>query len=218
MKYQLILFDLDGTAFDTSDGIWRTSSAVCRKMGYEPLPESEKHKIIGPPLRECFMIIGMTADDAEKAEKLYIESFPDIGKLAGVPYEGFGEMLEALTSAGLKLAVATLKNDAFVLPIFEKHGFEKHFTVLQGSIRHKGILTKDLIIAECLKKCAIDDPSTVLMVGDSPYDAEGAERCGCDFAAVTFGFGFPTRADAENTKHVFIADSNKELCDFILHA
>ena len=54
------------------------------------------------------------------------------------------------------------------------------------------------------------------MVGDSPYDAEGAERCGCDFAAVTFGFGFRSRAQAEAVKHVFIADSNDRLCEFIL--
>ena len=56
------------------------------------------------------------------------------------------------------------------------------------------------------------------MVGDSPYDAEGAERCGCDFAAVTFGFGFRSRAQAEAVKHVFIADSNDQRCEFILHS
>ena len=60
--------------------------------------------------------------------------------------------------------------------------------------------------------------NSILMVGDSPYDAEGAAQCGCDFAAVTFGFGFRTKEEALASKHVFVADSNDTLCEFILHS
>ena len=214
--YSLVLFDLDGTAFDTSEGIYRTSSMVCREMGYEPLPPEEKYKIIGPPLKECFQIIGMTEQDADRAEKMYIENFFDVGGLRAVPYPGFENMLKRLQAAGIKLAVATLKNQSFVQPIFGKYGYDRYFTTLRGSDRDRGILTKDVVIQLCLSDCGITDPSTVLMVGDSPYDAEGAERCGCDFAAVTFGFGFRSKKDAQAVSPVFIAENNQQLCDFIL--
>ena len=214
--YSLVLFDLDGTSFDTSEGIYMTSSMVCREMGYEPLPPEEKYKIIGPPLKECFQIIGMTEPDADKAEKMYIQNFGGVGKLKATPYPGFEDMLKKLRNAGVRLGIASLKNQMFVRPLFEKFQMESYFETLRGSNRDQGVLTKDAVIRLCLSDCGITDPSTVLMVGDSPYDAEGAARCGCDFAAVTFGFGFRSKEDAQAVSPVCVAENNQQLCDFIL--
>ena len=53
------------------------------------------------------------------------------------------------------------------------------------------------------------------MIGDSAYDAEGAEECGMDFIAVTYGFGFTTREKAEAVKSVFVADTVEEVADYL---
>ncbi|MCQ4950811.1 HAD family hydrolase, partial [Bittarella massiliensis (ex Durand et al. 2017)] len=52
--------------------------------------------------------------------------------------------------------------------------------------------SKEGIIREALAEMGIDeaDADKVLMVGDSPYDEEGAAAVGCRFAAATYGFGY----------------------------
>ena len=74
------------------------------------------------------------------ANQYGIENFFDVGGLRAVPYPGFENMLKRLQAAGIKLAVATLKNQSFVQPIFGKYGYDRYFTTLRGSDRDRGIL------------------------------------------------------------------------------
>lgn len=53
------------------------------------------------------------------------------------------------------------------------------------------------------------------MIGDTEFDAIGAEKVGIDFIAVTYGFGFKTREDVARYKSVGIIDLAKELIDRI---
>jgi len=54
--------------------------------------------------------------------------------------------------------------------------------------------------------------NTILFVGDSLFDAEGARNAGVDFAAVLYGT--TPRADFEPLPHVLIAESLAEITDF----
>ena len=53
--------------------------------------------------------------------------------------------------------------------------------------------------------------SEALLIGDSPFDAEGAAIAGVDFAAVLYGYGFRTYDEAAQWKPVWIARSAKEM-------
>ena len=55
--------------------------------------------------------------------------------------------------------------------------------------------TKAQLLEECLIKLSCAKERAVL-VGDSKYDAEGAQQAGIDFIAVTYGFGFKSEAGA----------------------
>ena len=54
MKYKYLLFDLDGTLWDSREGITKAVAYALEKMGY-PVPEQQElSKFIGPPVTEAF--------------------------------------------------------------------------------------------------------------------------------------------------------------------
>mgnify|MGYP000349853696 CR=1 FL=1 len=58
-----------------------------------------------------------------------------------------------------------------------------------AGIDTKEQLSKSDIIQAALKEMGQTNASAVL-IGDSQYDAEGAEKAGVSFIGVTYGFGF----------------------------
>ena len=67
MKYKYLLFDLDGTLWDSREGITKAVAYALEKMGY-PVPEQQElSKFIGPPLTEAFPeYCGMTLEEARQ--------------------------------------------------------------------------------------------------------------------------------------------------------
>ena len=58
-----VLFDLDGTLFDSSSGIFHTANHTMRVLGFDEChDEKQLRKFVGPPLRECFRITFATEE------------------------------------------------------------------------------------------------------------------------------------------------------------
>ena len=70
-------------------------------------------------------------------------------------------------------------------------------------------LKKD-IISNVIKEAQVQLDETI-MVGDTVLDAEGAELLGIDFIAVTYGFGFKTKEELENSQKLFIINSLSDI-------
>lgn len=52
------------------------------------------------------------------------------------------------------------------------------------------------------------------MIGDSSYDAIGAQKMGIDFIGVTYGFGFQSADEVLRFKAVGAADVPRELVNY----
>ncbi len=62
-NYTTAVFDLDGTIFDSSEGIIASLAHVFRICGCQPPPPEELFKFIGPPLCDAFVnIMGFTKE------------------------------------------------------------------------------------------------------------------------------------------------------------
>jgi phosphoglycolate phosphatase len=102
-------------------------------------------------------------------------------------FAGVLPALEALTSAGLKLAVCTNKPHALSNRLFEKLGMAHHFDAVLGgdslAVRkpHGGHILGTLE--------AIGVPaSRAVMIGDSANDLDAARNAGIPVVLVTFGY------------------------------
>ena len=80
MKYKYLLFDLDGTLWDSREGITKAVAYALEKMGY-PVPEQQElSKFIGPPLTEAFPEdCGMTLEEARQGVAYFREYFSEKG-------------------------------------------------------------------------------------------------------------------------------------------
>ncbi len=185
-----IIFDMDGTLINTSSGIFATANYTMRKLGFKELPDSQLRKFVGPPLPACFRIVcGLEEDLIERACDIYREEYLKGNMYLGEMYPGIVELLEELTSKGITLGVATLKTEDMALSILKEKGLFPYFKSIKGADASE-MLSKAQIIENVLIDLKIEDYSTVLMVGDTPHDRDGAVKVGVDFVGVDWGFGY----------------------------
>ncbi|MDQ3820433.1 MAG: HAD hydrolase-like protein, partial [Acidobacteriota bacterium] len=106
-----ILFDLDGTLTDSSEGIVRCLRYALEQLSLECPPPSVLHSHIGPPVRSALSLIMKTEDAGliEEALRLYRVRFSATGIYENRIYEGIPETLAALRASSRRLFVATSK-------------------------------------------------------------------------------------------------------------
>lgn len=190
MRYTTVLFDLDGTLMDTSEGIFATANHAMTSLGFAAVDEVSLRKFVGPPLADCFKTACRLEDSSIPAAiELYRARYGEKGWSQARPYADVSETLTALRSGGVKMAIATLKLESEALKIAAHFGLEPFMQAIVGS-DHSGKLTKADLISIALYRMGVVDKSSALMVGDTEHDYLGAVQAGVDFIGVDYGFGF----------------------------
>lgn len=187
-KYELIIFDLDGTLLDTSMGIFNSVRYAESKMGFSPIPDSKLKEFVGPPPKLMYMkLYGVDEEEALKAAKKHREYGRTKAIYEAMLYPGIIDTLETLKKQGCKLAVCTLKSQKIAETILEHFGLIKYFTTVVG-MDEKETFNKLMTIQ--IAKRQTNTKGRVLMIGDSSYDYDGAVQADADFLGVLYGFGF----------------------------
>lgn len=183
-----LFFDLDGTLIDSAVGITRCVAFALEKLGEPVPPEPELRRWIGPALRDSFGPLLQDAERTELAVLHYRERFDSHGWAEHRIYPGIGEAIEALVSAGHRLAVVTAKNEPHARRIIDHLPFGHHFQDVIGATADGRISQKPELIAEALRRLdlAVDGIS---MIGDRRMDIEGARHHGMASVGVLWGFG-----------------------------
>ncbi len=207
-KYDAVLFDFDGTLYDTFLGIARSyqhALRVCHNREYPDL--NEFRKCVGPPLASSFVdFYGVPESEVERTVETFRARYGEKGVLECEPYAGVREMLDRLKAAGLRLAISSSKPEMMIRKILGADGLLDEFEIISGLKseldRHS---TKTGAIREALEFLGVP-PERAVMVGDRFYDAEGAQNVGVDFVAALYGFSkdgefapYPCICQAETT-------------------
>lgn len=210
MKYNTILFDLDGTLTDPAVGITGGVAHALDYFGNKYNSRKELEVFIGPPLREQFMEYCNV--DREKGEE-YVAKYREYYAVTGIYenklYDGVSEMLKVLKNAGKKIVLATSKPEKFALIILEHFGLIDYFDFVAGALMSNSRTKKDEVIAYALENIGEYDVSTTIMVGDRLHDVEGAAKFGIDTVGVTFGYGSYDELSEAGAK--IIVDTVEEL-------
>ena len=210
MKYNTILFDLDGTLTDPAKGITSGVAYALDSFGdkYESLESLEL--FIGPPLREQFMeFCNVDRDKGEEYVAKYREYYAVTGIYENRVYDGIEDMLKTLVNSGKRIILATSKPEKFALIILEHFKLLKYFDFVAGALMSNSRTKKDEVIAYALENIGKYDLSTTIMVGDRMHDVEGAAKFGIETIGVTFGYG--SREELENAGAKIIVDTVEDL-------
>lgn len=214
--YKLIIFDLDGTLLDTSEGILASVRYTIDAFGFAKLPEEKLWSFIGPPIQDSFRnAYGLEGSVPQDMATVFRDRYKTKDLLLAVPYPGIFDALKALKAAGKKLAVATYKREDYALDILHYFGFDRYFDVMHGA-DHENRLKKADILDMCMRETGSTPRDQTLLVGDTLNDSVGAEKAGIDFLAVSYGFGFHGEKDLDSIRCIGLAAKPEDISGFCI--
>lgn len=207
-QFDLIVFDWDGTLFDSTALIVRCIQAACADLGL-PVPGE----------REAAYVIGLGLHDAlqQVVPGLPVERYPELGRRYRhhyfaqqhelVLFEGSLPMLQALKQRHHWLAVATGKS---------RRGLDEALRTVQLQGLFDGTRTADetaskpdpRMLLELMREFGVE-PERTLMIGDTVHDLQLAANAGA--AGVAVGYGAHDPAALRELAPRFIASSVPDL-------
>ena len=215
--YKYLLFDLDGTLFDTSCGVLRSVQYALGKMGL-PVPEVEALRcFIGPPLTEIFAeYCGFSREEAKHATAIYRERYSVYGVKEADPYAGIPELLAELEAAGVTMAVATGKPAPYSPTILENNGLLRYFKTVSTPEMDGRHSSKRELITIALEAMGVTpaEYGQVAMIGDRYFDIVGAHEVGV--TAIGVNYGFAPAGELEKVGANLIADTVTDLRTILL--
>ncbi len=213
---KLIIFDLDGTLLDTSEGIMHCYRKTGEFLNLQENTVENKKCVIGGPLKDGFKHLYKIDSESqlEKAIATYRSLYQSKGINMFTTYRGIDELLKNLKENGYMLAVATLKAESYAKQMLDSSGLSEYFDVIHGWDGTDSC-TKAYIITKVIFNLKLFS-SDAILVGDSEYDAYGADAAEVDFLGVSYGFGIKK---SESKSQLFpIADSPEDVLDYIINS
>lgn len=185
-----ILFDLDGTLIDSSEGITKSVQYALKHFGIQEEKLEKLYPFIGPPLTDSFKrYYGFSEEMAKEAVVKYRERYTDIGIFECKLYPGVKEVLGQLKQQGYRIGMASSKPEEACRRILEHFDILRDFDDVVGSTFDGRISTKEQVLSEVFRRWADIPTKEMCLIGDTMFDVEGANSHSIPCVAVSFGFG-----------------------------
>ncbi|NKB33995.1 MAG: HAD hydrolase-like protein [Pseudomonadales bacterium] len=208
MRFDFLIFDLDGTLSDPKLGVVRCMNYALSSFDYAPRGEDEIAQYIGPPLEETIQKLTGSQDEQHIDEMIvrYRERYFEIGYTENELYPNIEEMLSVLKNNNLAMGVCTSKHQTAAEKILERFEITKYFEFIDGP-------TEKTIKAKQLEKLlgANTISKNSIMIGDRSVDLIAAKSNGLAKAGVLWGYGTSDELNAEDPEYVF--SSPRELVE-----
>lgn len=215
-KYDIAVFDVDGTLLDTTEGVLSAASYAIDQMGLPALAKEQMLTFIGPPIQNSFRkYYDLSEKQIQEAADIFRAQYKEVDLLKAVPYEGIYETFQQLMDSGIKLAVATYKRQDYAVTLLKHFHFDDYTDILYGADNLNKLKKKDIIV-KCMNDLGVYDYSRAVMIGDSDNDALGAQSIGMNFIGVTYGFDFRSEQDVNKFPNIGYANRPIDLVNYFL--
>lgn len=214
MRYNTIIWDLDGTLLNTIDDLRDCVNYVLAKFGY-PLHTTEEMKMfVGSGIRVMLARATPDGEDNPHFEEMF-SCFTDYYAIhcqdKTAPYLGIRETLAALREAGCQMAIVTNKIQSAAEELCH-HLFPEVEIVIGDSPDIQKKPAPDGVYKAMSLLGA--DPKTTAYVGDSNIDVETAKAAGLPCLAVLWGFRTKEQLLSYGAEHLF--ENTEDLLSYIL--
>ena len=217
MRYQYLLFDLDGTITDPKVGITTCVQYALEHFGIHEPDNDKLEPFIGPPLQDSFeQFYHMDAETAKQAVAKYRERFQTVGLYENEIYDGMADLLKTLKEGGCRLAVASRTPHVFVKKLLEHFDVVQYFDVVVGSELDGSRAKKEEVVQEALRQL---DPKgqvssgQMVMIGDRCFDVQGAKAHHLDSIGVAYGYA--AEGELEQAGATFVVDTVQQLKELL---
>lgn len=185
-RYELIVFDWDGTLMDSAAMIVDSVQAAARDLGLEPPPAERARHIIGLGLADALRhaLPDLPEDHypelVERYRHHYLSRDHEL-----VLFAGADALVRQLAGHGYRLGVATGKSRRGLDRALAHSGLGDYFhaTRCADECHSK---PHPQMIEELMEEFAVA-PAATLMIGDTTHDLLMAQNAGVDAVAVSYG-------------------------------
>ncbi|MCX6584617.1 MAG: HAD family hydrolase [Candidatus Aminicenantes bacterium] len=191
MRYDAVIFDLDGTLLNSLEGIADAMNKLLRQLGYPTHPLEAYKYFVGEGIVQLLKLTvpveKLNHHSMEQLVKEYRAIYETTWPQKTVVYEGVPEMLDALSATKIKLAVLSNKSHEFAgrmaAALLPRWKFEAVKGLRPGEPRKPDP-------ASALQIAGITgvDPANTIFMGDSGVDMQTASRAQMYGVGVLWGF------------------------------
>lgn len=183
---ETLLFDMDGTLIDSSDGVVDCFNYVFDRIGVPRPPPEVIKATIGYPLDEAFA--RFTDHDPRRCYDLFQARAREVLVESAFLLKGVRETLEYLHAQGYVLGVATTKRSEHITGILGRLGVIGLFSAWSGSDEVRRVKPDPEVLHLTLRKLG-RGAGGAAYVGDTPLDVRAARSAGITAIAVLGGTG-----------------------------
>ena len=192
-KFELIIFDLDGTLVDSAKDIMIANNKTLEKFGYKPISFKNVKHIIGQGIRVNIirsLKMQNVKINKKKENEMYDFFFSFYKKNLYVEskiYGGLNSFLKNLKKQGYKLAVCSNKLEVLTKIVLKKTKLLKYFDFVAGGDTFAHRKPHPSVLNNVIKNFKINK-NNVLFIGDSEHDYYSALNSNIKFCLKTKGF------------------------------
>ncbi len=194
MKYDIVIFDLDGTLLNTIGDLAASVDYVMRSRSLPEHTDAEYRQMVGGGIKrlvERALPEDLANDEAyvDECVMQFRRYYVDNIDRHTVPYDGMYELLRDLQNKGVQLAVASNKFQHGTDRLVAKFFSDISFVAIEGNREGAPLKPDPQIVNGILSKAGVTKERAV-MIGDSGIDICTAHAAGIDSIGVAWGFRF----------------------------
>ena len=191
---RLVMFDLDGTLIDSVPDLAAAVDRMLVELGRAPAGVEQVRQWVGNGARVLVRraLAGaldhsaVGESETEDALARFLDIYADCHELTAL-YPGVHELLEALTTAAVELAVVTNKPERFVAPLLEQVGLGGYFRWIIGGDTLPQQKPDPAALLQIMRLAGVEATQS-LFIGDSRNDVLAAHAAGVPCVAVSYGY------------------------------
>lgn len=216
--FKNILFDLDGTIANSSEGITKCAQYGLAALGIDEPDLTKLYVVIGPPLRASYMKYwGVSEEEAELGVEKYRERYHDIGIYEQYIFPGMEKLLQELSHTDKKVGLCTGKPEVYAKRIVDYFHLTGYLQDIAGSTLDGKMDNKATVVAKSLTNFNIfseEEKACTYLIGDRKEDILAAHANGIKVIGVRFGFA--EKGELEDAGADIIVDTVESLRELLL--
>ena len=215
MKYDTVIFDLDGTLINTLGDLTASTNYALAAFGFPPVTVEQVRGFVGNGVARLIHLAlpaGTSAETEKKCLAVFKEHYKTHSAVLTAPYDGIDDTLLRIKEIGVKTAVVTNKMEEAAVSIVRSF-FGSNIDVVIGQVdglkqkpEPDGVFKAIELLGADISRC--------VYVGDSEVDCATAKNAGLPIIGCEWGFR--DRKTLEDNSADYIISSPDEIIDCIL--
>ena len=193
-----LIFDLDGTLFDTAGDLAAGMNAALSHLGLQRVDAGEVRNLVGHGARAMLkrgilLSSGEQIEDGsvlEDAHRVFLDYYHCNIGVHTLPFPGVIEMITAYRQQGVVIGICTNKREGSARQLVDALGYADLFDALVGGDSAHAAKPDHAPVQMTLDRLSVRH---AIFIGDSDTDIGAAASMGLPALIATFGYGPVTR-------------------------